>query len=159
ATSASSLSFGCAIGRALFHHKYEEPLLARRARQTGSPTHKQGRLKSPCLRVGLWRVVSVHHLFVRRALLARPVLAAAVAAGPARSGVPSVAATPAAAVAARALAALPAAGGGADRLRRQAGRLAQQRLTRQLDAVVLVDGDHLHLQLVADLDHLVDPAD
>src|SRR5262249_40918810 len=32
-------------------------------------------------------------------------------------------------------------------------------LARQLDAVVLVDGDHLHLQLVADLDHVLDPPD
>jgi hypothetical protein len=37
--------------------------------------------------------------------------------------------------------------------------LAHQGLARQLDAIVLVDGDHLHLHLVADLAHVVDLAD
>src|SRR3712207_9074154 len=37
--------------------------------------------------------------------------------------------------------------------------LAQQRLARQLDAVVLVDGDHLDLQPVAHLAHVLDLAD
>src|SRR5205807_8193056 len=39
------------------------------------------------------------------------------------------------------------------------GLLAQQGLARQLDAVVLVDGDHLDLDPVADLDHVLDLAD
>jgi hypothetical protein len=42
---------------------------------------------------------------------------------------------------------------------RFAALLAQKRLPRQLDPVVLVDGDHLHVQHVADPTHVLDPAD
>src|SRR5262249_41629642 len=35
----------------------------------------------------------------------------------------------------------------------------QEGLARHLDPVLLVDGDHLHLDLVAQLDHILDPAD
>src|SRR5439155_22323762 len=37
--------------------------------------------------------------------------------------------------------------------------LAQQRLTRQLHPILVVDRDHLHPHPVADLDHVLDPAD
>src|SRR5205823_4843833 len=37
--------------------------------------------------------------------------------------------------------------------------VAQQHLARQLDPVVLVDGDHLDHQLIADLAHVLDLAD
>src|SRR5262249_61752516 len=39
------------------------------------------------------------------------------------------------------------------------GLLPQQHLARQLDAIVLVDGDHLHLDLVAKFDNVLDLPD
>src|SRR5262249_22138987 len=76
---------------------------------------------------------------------------------------PLAALTPIAALAALALAPVLLRGTTAFLRRRgpalALGLLPQQRLARQLDAVVLVDGDHLHLDLVAELDHVLDLAD
>src|SRR5262245_54283754 len=126
--------------------------------------------------IGHWSLVIGHWSLSLRLVLAlrRPVAAAAAALAAVRTAalaalgtvarlaafapLPAFPTVAPLAVAARLPGRRPPAGG-----RRPAalalGLLAQQRLARQLDAVVLVDGDHLHLDLVADLDHVLDLAD